>query len=207
MSVVQVVPNLSTTQGCDAILWADFTPYYNSITSPFGYDTTGVNSTNPSDVDTNHAYLDITPISTGVLYTLQIPSANFDATQIAKAGFSTFSIPASTFGASTIPDGIYKLTYRFQLISSGKIYQVTKYFKIICAIQCCIDKQLNKLGCCTDCKDEKNNRVIYNLYRVHMLKDKIDYQLACNDITGAQSTVNCLTDFCNLTVCDSCTNK
>lgn len=205
--LVQLVPKYSTNTDCTSILFSDQTPWYNAVTAPTGYDDSGVNSTDPDDVNTNAAYLDITPLSTGTKYTVQIPDINFDKTEIGKSGFTTASIPASTFGASTIPDGIYKVTYRFTLLSNGRKVSVTNYIACTCAIDCCINEQLLTLGCCSDCSDEKNNRKIYNLYRAHMLRDKIKYQLACNDAQGAQNTINCLTEFCNITTCNSCGNR
>src|SRR5690348_894924 len=113
MALVQVKQSIINNQDCSSLLWADLTGWYNAVTNPFGYDDSGVYSTDPDDILTTAAYVDVTPLSTGTTYTTQIPSANFDKNQIGKSGFSTVSIPGSTFGADSIPDGIYKVTYRF----------------------------------------------------------------------------------------------
>lgn len=204
MALVQVKQNIINNQNCSSLLWADLTGWYNSTTNPYGYEEGGVHSTDPDDILTTAAYVDITPLSTGTKYTVQIPSANFNKTEIGKSGFSTVEIPSSTFSADTIPDGVYKVTYRFQLISSRKKVQVTQYIVSTCSIDCCINKKLEQMGCCNDCSDDKNNRDIYNLYRVHMLRDKIKYQLVCNNAAGAQETLECIQQYCNSISCSSC---
>ncbi len=203
-NLVQIVPNFYISDSCSKILWQDETQLYNSVLHPRGYDDTGVNSTDPDDVNTNTAYLDITPLSTNIKYTVQIPSTIFDKANIGTTGFSQYKILPVDIANTNIPDDVYKCTYRFKLISTGQEISTTVYLAVTCTVDCCIDGKLSALKCCNDCSDESNNRKIHDLYRAHMLRDKIAYQISCNNPTGAQETINCLQQYCNSKPCTNC---
>ncbi len=204
MAVVQIVPNFFVSDSCDKILWRDDTQLYNAYTAPRGYDPTGVNSTDPADVDTNNAFLDVTPYGGTITTTVQIPSGIFDQANIGTTGFSAYQVTASDLGLNTLLDGVYKCVYRFKLISTGQTISTTVWLAVTCTVDCCIDSKLSTLKCCNDCSDESNNRKIHQLYRAHLLRDVIAYQLSCNNPSGAQANIDCLKQYCNAKPCSNC---
>jgi len=202
--MLQLKIKVITNDASTSFYFSDVTPLYNAVSDPTGYDLTGINNFDPDDIDTSRIYLDVTlPDSSAV--NLTIPSSAFDTANIGGTGLITYEIPATDLGFSEkLSDGIYKFLYKFYSNDGSKNFSCAAYVAVTYDICCCLQKKLANITLCSSCSDSQKNKSISDLYANWMLHSKIDHQLACHDATGAQETIDFLTNYCNIKKCDSC---
>lgn len=276
--------SVKTVSGCTKFYLKDITPAWDSVSAPNGYDSTGVNNPNPSNITrisvniTNMADPTVTrtvivpttsptftpatipgivkytissyqtalsssftitgansnagagavSYTTSVSHSLTlgqivsisnttlsthnvtgiitaIPAANVFTVSIPTIGANTTSTGGTVLGytdtALTITDGVYKFVY--SIILSGTTYSATCYVVVDCAIADALTSMLKELDCCNNCSDS-NNKKLNLLYEAYLLRDKACYLATCQDFTGAQTVLDCLSAMIGTTSCDSC---
>ena len=193
---------VTENENCSSFFFHDSTPLYNSVENPGGYDPTGVNGTNPNNIDTTNLLLQITlPNNTTV--DIDIPSEDFNISNIGKTGLITTKITAVALGyTSKITDGIY--TFKYTITVGSTPYYNTCKILANCQVCQCLERKLIDINLCTNCTESQRTRRINDLYHAWMLKDKAKHAVSCNDVSSAINIINYLSDYCNISRCDSC---
>lgn len=193
---------VTENENCSSFFFHDSTPLYNSVESAGGYDVTGVNGFDPDTIDTDDLILQITlPDSTVVEIT--IPSEDFDIDNIGGIGLITTEITAVALGSTKITDGVY--TFKYIITDgNGRSYYNTCRILANCQVCQCLERKLIDINLCTNCTETQRSRRISDLYHAWMLKDKAQHAISCNDVSSGISIINYLSDYCNISRCDSC---
>lgn len=204
MNTLYLETKVTTSRDCTSFYFEDSTPLYNSLTSPNGYDPTGVNCVDPYNIDDANITVKVTNLATPTSpVTVDIPVSAFDPSQI--PGVVQYTI-TSTDLQYNITDGVYEFVYSITDLSDGKLYQKTCYLLNDCNICCELDKRLKDLKECGSCSD-KNNRAVNMLYEAYMLRQKAQHLVACHDFAGAQKVLDYLSRLLDIKYCDGCNNN
>lgn len=112
----------------------------------------------------------------------------------------TEDIPYTSFGGTSstdkIIDGLYHVTY--QNIDSGgvTIGENDFYFPLVGGLQCCLTRLRRKLPLPTNgCKC--SHKLLDEVANAQLLLDSICDQVRCDDLDGAQRTIDYLKKFCS----------
>lgn len=188
---------------CESFYFQDVTPLLNTITTPGGYDLTGVTNLNPNDINQSRMFLDVT-IPDGTIISLTIPNTTFDVDNISTIGLLTFEVTNTALGMSDkLTEGIYKFTYKI-FSDVGTLYTTSCYVAQMCTICCCLSQKLKDIKACSNCSSAERSKKLNQYYDNYMLKEKINFLMACQDFTGAQSLIDYLSTYCGIQNCDSC---
>lgn len=88
--------DVSIPRGCEGFYFQDTTPAYNVLTEPNGYDSTGISSVDPDDIDPNNITIEITNMANpGYSQTIYVPTTAFNPSQI--PGVVQYEIPNTSF--------------------------------------------------------------------------------------------------------------
>lgn len=134
-----------------------------------------------------------TPATT--VFTLSIPTVAAGTT---GTGGTSLGYTSTAF---SVTDGVYKFVYN--IILSGVTYTSTCYVVVDCAISDTLTSMLKDLNCCNNCSDS-NNTKLNLLYQAYLLREKACYLATCQDFTGAQDVLDCISAMIGTTSCDSC---
>jgi hypothetical protein len=201
MNALELKINGTENSSSDGIIFNDYTPLWNAISAPGGYDPTGANCFDPNDIDTSTITVQVYSYVTGAnLDLITIPPGTPVISDIGGTGYITYTLTDTDLGISGIADGIYKLTYSFD-DNTGVTYTKVKYIACTNEIRCCLDQKLKAINFCPDCNfTEKMQTLAIN----NLLLDVIDEFLECENYTQAQEVLDYLGDFCNIQTCQNC---
>jgi len=206
MATLNVQQDVDQSKDCKNFYFFDTTSLWNAISAPDGYDPSGLNGIDPSNISLPDSTLLVTlPDGTVVSFDLEV-YADFDIARLIADGRNLiqFTIPYSDLGfGSTLADGMYKFTYILYNDALNVTYQSTCYFVNTCQVCCCLDQKLAKLNICTNCGDTYSKQV-QRLYDLYLKRDSAQLLAGCGDYVGAQQVVDYLTTQCAIKTCDGC---
>lgn len=195
--------DIQQSKDCSSFYWFDTTPLWNSTSATGGYDPynqSGGSSLDPNDIVVTSCTLDITLPDLSVV-TVTLAADDYDLTRLEDTGTGLMQRTLTATDLGTITDGVYKFVYTVVTTNASVTYTASCYIVNDCEICCSLDTKLKALSLCTDCKDNKD---IKNLYDAYLKRDAARMLASCNDYTGAQEVLDYLTNYINAKRCDSC---
>jgi hypothetical protein len=202
MNQLYLEVEVNSSRDCASFYFKDITPEYSAVSSPNGYDPTGISCASPSNLtDITVAVSKVNSTSGAVTINIPTTSPTFDSTRI--PGVVDYEITSTNLGY-TITDGIYQFVYSVvDSANNDQVYQRTCYVLNDCAICCELEQRLKDIKSCGSC-NELNSRSVNLLYEAYMLRQKAHHLVACLNFTGAQEVIDYLNRLLDLQTCDSC---
>lgn len=201
MNPLYLETQVTTARDCASFYFKDITPEYDGLTAPNGYDPTGANCIDPSDLDAASLVVTILSEPT-VSYTIDLTDYIDPGT---IPGVVQYEVVPADLSATTIEDGIYEFVYSVT-DNDGQVFQRTCYVLNDCSICCSLDQKLKDLNTCGTC-DKQNVRTTNMLYEAYMLRQKAHHLVSCHDFAGAQEILDYLSRLLDIKYCDNCNNS
>lgn len=205
MNTLYLETEVKVSRDCASFYFKDVTPEFDLVSSPNGYDPTGISCVDPANLDSITIEVSqVNSTATPVTINVSTSSSAFDATRI--PGVVDLEITSGTTGTLgyVLVDGIYKFIYTVvDTANNDQVYQRTCYVLNDCNICCILDQKLKDLKSCGTCS-EKNNKTINMLYEAYMLREKAHHLVACHDFAGAQEVIDYLNRLLDIKYCDNC---
>tara|TARA_R110000868_G_C10809103_1_gene757702 strand:- start:149 stop:742 length:594 start_codon:yes stop_codon:yes gene_type:complete len=165
------------TNNCSQLTITDVTGLYNATLNLYGWNQ-------PDDVDTRDATsaatISLTIGGTTLDYDVVTQLVTVPTTQ---EDTELVTIDIADFGLTSIPDGLYTITYNVTV--GGEEYTITKTGLSTCAAQCCIDNRFKQFpdklaACCNQCEEAE---FIKETYIGQALIDGLHYAYLCGNLS------------------------
>lgn len=199
MATLKLTQDISTD--CTNFFWHDSTLLWNAISSPYGYDPTGVQGFDPNNIVITESVVNVS-IPDGSIISIQLTDDDYDLDRLNITGTNLIqrTISYSDLGFSEkLEDGVYTFNYRLK-DTSGIIHLASCYVVQDCQLCCCLDAKLKDLSLCSDCE----NKEIQSLYDLYLRRDSARMLAACGDITGANEMLAYIAQVCASKKCSTC---
>jgi len=142
------------------LIFRETTGEYNEVSNPTGWSAETEDSPiNPKLSEVTGAYIEITPIDTDVVTTIDLFTKRFpNASRI-----PTVSISMEDLGGTNLisfPDGTYKI--RYVVIANNTTYDFQRYIYCYSQIRSCVSKMFAKIKVSKDCIGCTEEEIAYN---------------------------------------------